>query len=70
MAKLGYVGLGTMGGRVALRLLKAGHQVRGYNRTPERARWLVDEGLTSARRRARSRRVPTSSSPWSLIRRH
>lgn len=45
MAKLGYVGLGTMGGRVALRLLKAGHQVRGYNRTPERASWLVDEGL-------------------------
>jgi 3-hydroxyisobutyrate dehydrogenase and related beta-hydroxyacid dehydrogenases len=35
-----------MGGRVALRLLKAGHEVRGYNRTPERARWLVDEGLT------------------------
>ena len=34
-----------MGGRVALRLLKAGHQVRGYNRTPERASWLVDEGL-------------------------
>jgi 3-hydroxyisobutyrate dehydrogenase-like beta-hydroxyacid dehydrogenase len=46
MAKLGYVGLGTMGGRVALRLLKTGHEVRGYNRTPERARWLVDEGLT------------------------
>jgi 3-hydroxyisobutyrate dehydrogenase-like beta-hydroxyacid dehydrogenase len=34
-----------MGGRVALRLLKAGHTVRGYNRTPERARWLADEGL-------------------------
>jgi 3-hydroxyisobutyrate dehydrogenase-like beta-hydroxyacid dehydrogenase len=45
VAELGYVGLGTMGGRVALRLLKAGHTVRGYNRTPERARWLVDEGL-------------------------
>jgi 3-hydroxyisobutyrate dehydrogenase-like beta-hydroxyacid dehydrogenase len=34
-----------MGGRVALRLLKAGHTVRGYNRTQERARWLVEEGL-------------------------
>ena len=45
MAELGYVGLGTMGGRVALRLLKAGHHMRGYNRTPERARWLVDQGL-------------------------
>jgi 3-hydroxyisobutyrate dehydrogenase-like beta-hydroxyacid dehydrogenase len=45
VAELGYVGLGTMGGRVALRLLKAGHRMRGYNRTPERARWLVDQGL-------------------------
>jgi len=34
-----------MGGRVALRLLKAGHKVRGYNRTVERARWLADQGL-------------------------
>jgi 3-hydroxyisobutyrate dehydrogenase-like beta-hydroxyacid dehydrogenase len=45
MAEVGYVGLGTMGGRVALRLLKAGHKMRGYNRTPERAQWLVDEGM-------------------------
>jgi 3-hydroxyisobutyrate dehydrogenase-like beta-hydroxyacid dehydrogenase len=30
---------------VALRLLKAGHRVCGYNRTPDRARWLVGEGL-------------------------
>ena len=45
MAQLGYVGLGTMGGRVALRLLKAGHEVRGYNRTASRASWLVDHGL-------------------------
>jgi 3-hydroxyisobutyrate dehydrogenase-like beta-hydroxyacid dehydrogenase len=45
VAQLGYVGLGTMGGRVALRLLKAGHRVRGYNRTAGRARWLVDQGL-------------------------
>jgi 3-hydroxyisobutyrate dehydrogenase-like beta-hydroxyacid dehydrogenase len=43
--KLGYVGLGTMGGRVARRLLLAGHEVRGYNRTPAKAAWLVDEGL-------------------------
>jgi len=35
-----------MGGRVALRLLKAGHQVCGYNRTQERAKWLVEEGLS------------------------
>ena len=45
MAELGYVGLGTMGGRVALRLIKAGHRVRGYNRTPKRASWLVEQGM-------------------------
>jgi 3-hydroxyisobutyrate dehydrogenase-like beta-hydroxyacid dehydrogenase len=45
VAQLGYVGLGTMGGRVALRLLKAGHKLRGYNRTASRAKWLADQGL-------------------------
>jgi 3-hydroxyisobutyrate dehydrogenase-like beta-hydroxyacid dehydrogenase len=34
-----------MGGRVALRLLKAGHTVRGYNRTAAKAAWLEREGL-------------------------
>jgi 3-hydroxyisobutyrate dehydrogenase-like beta-hydroxyacid dehydrogenase len=34
-----------MGGRVALRLLKAGHTVRGYNRTAGKAEWLESEGL-------------------------
>jgi 3-hydroxyisobutyrate dehydrogenase-like beta-hydroxyacid dehydrogenase len=34
-----------MGGRVALRLVKAGHRVRGYNRTPAKAGWLVEQGL-------------------------
>jgi len=43
--RLGFVGLGTMGGRVALRLLRAGHEVRGHNRTPAKAAWLVDEGV-------------------------
>src|SRR5439155_19804125 len=41
-------GLGTMGGRMAKRLLDAGHPVVGYNRTLERARWLVAAGLEPA----------------------
>ena len=45
---LGFAGLGTMGGRMAKRLLEAGHPVVGYNRTPERARWLVAAGLKLA----------------------
>ena len=45
MAELGYVGLGVMGGGVAKRLLDAGHTVTGWNRTKEKARWLIDAGL-------------------------
>jgi 3-hydroxyisobutyrate dehydrogenase-like beta-hydroxyacid dehydrogenase len=45
MASLGFVGLGVMGGGVAKRLLDAGHTVAGYNRTREKAQWLVDAGL-------------------------
>ena len=45
MAELGYVGLGTMGGGVAKRLLEAGHIVHGWNRTKAKAQSLVDLGL-------------------------
>jgi 3-hydroxyisobutyrate dehydrogenase-like beta-hydroxyacid dehydrogenase len=45
MATLGFVGLGVMGGGVARRLLAAGHEVHGWNRTREKATELVDEGL-------------------------
>ena len=45
MAELGYVGLGVMGGGVAKRLLDAGHSVTGWNRTQEKASWLLDAGM-------------------------
>ena len=45
MAELGYVGLGVMGGGVARRLLGAGHTVIGWNRTKEKAQWLLDAGM-------------------------
>lgn len=48
MAKLGFVGLGVMGGRITKRLLDAGHQVTGYNRTASKAQWLVQAGLRLA----------------------
>jgi 3-hydroxyisobutyrate dehydrogenase-like beta-hydroxyacid dehydrogenase len=44
-AKLGFVGLGVMGGGIARRLLEAGHEVHGYNRTREKARPLEELGL-------------------------
>ncbi|GER82881.1 MAG: NAD(P)-dependent oxidoreductase [Thermogemmatispora sp.] len=45
MANLGFVGLGAMGGRIAYRLLQAGHTLTGYNRTREKARWLLEAGM-------------------------
>ena len=45
MANLGYVGLGVMGGRMAKRLLDAGHTVVGHNRTRSKAQWLIEGGM-------------------------
>lgn len=45
MAKLGFVGLGVMGGRMVKRLLDAGYSVTGYNRTRSKADWLVAAGM-------------------------
>jgi 3-hydroxyisobutyrate dehydrogenase-like beta-hydroxyacid dehydrogenase len=48
MSRLAFVGLGAMGGRLARRLLAAGHQVSGWNRTAAKARDLVTAGLKLA----------------------
>jgi len=48
LATLGFVGLGTMGGTVAKRLLDAGHTLHGWNRTREKAQWLVEQGMILA----------------------
>lgn len=45
MARIGFIGLGKMGGRVVRRLLDAGHDVVGYNRTMAKAQWLLDAGM-------------------------
>jgi 3-hydroxyisobutyrate dehydrogenase-like beta-hydroxyacid dehydrogenase len=48
MAKIGYVGLGVMGGGVARRLLEAGHEVTGHNRTRSKAEPLIADGMRFA----------------------
>jgi 3-hydroxyisobutyrate dehydrogenase-like beta-hydroxyacid dehydrogenase len=45
VAKLGFVGLGVMGGGIVRRLLQAGHEVHGYNRTRDKALPLEEAGL-------------------------
>jgi 3-hydroxyisobutyrate dehydrogenase-like beta-hydroxyacid dehydrogenase len=49
MAVLGFVGLGAMGGRMARRLVEAGHTVVGWNRTAARAEPLLRAGMKAAR---------------------
>jgi len=42
--KLGMVGLGRMGMNMVRRLLKGGHKVVAYNRSPEKTRQIMKEG--------------------------
>jgi 3-hydroxyisobutyrate dehydrogenase-like beta-hydroxyacid dehydrogenase len=44
-ARVGFVGLGHMGGNMASRLLAAGHPVYGEARSREHAKTLIEEGL-------------------------
>ncbi len=45
MAKLGFIGLGVMGSRMAKRLMDAGHSVIGTNRTKLKAAPLIKAGM-------------------------
>jgi 3-hydroxyisobutyrate dehydrogenase-like beta-hydroxyacid dehydrogenase len=47
--KIGLIGLGLMGKPMGLNLLKAGHALTVWNRTPERAKELVPAGATLAK---------------------
>ncbi len=45
MSRIGFIGLGSMGSRIAGRLLDAGNEVHGTNRTRSKAQSLLDHGL-------------------------
>jgi 3-hydroxyisobutyrate dehydrogenase len=45
MANLGFIGLGLMGSRIVKRLITAGHQVSGYNRTRAKAESSIQAGM-------------------------
>jgi 3-hydroxyisobutyrate dehydrogenase-like beta-hydroxyacid dehydrogenase len=47
--RVGFIGLGNMGGGMAANLLNAGHALTVYNRTPAKADALVVEGATLAK---------------------
>jgi 3-hydroxyisobutyrate dehydrogenase-like beta-hydroxyacid dehydrogenase len=48
MTSIAFIGLGGMGGRIAVRLLDAGHELIVWNRTPEKTRPLVERGADAA----------------------
>lgn len=48
MAKVAFLGLGTMGREMALNLLAAGHELTVWNRTPAKTAPLVEKGASAA----------------------
>ena len=46
--RIGFVGLGRMGANMVRRLVRDGHEVVAYNRTPEKTREIMDEGADGA----------------------
>lgn len=48
--KVGFIGLGAMGAGIAANILKAGHQVIAWNRTPAASRALSELGATAGAR--------------------
>ena len=50
VTRIGFIGLGTMGGPMALNLLKAGHEVAVYNRSAAKCAPLARAGAVVAER--------------------
>ena len=46
---IGFIGLGKMGLGMAANLMKAGHRVTVYNRSPDKAEALAEQGATAVR---------------------
>ena len=46
--RIGFIGLGRMGANMVRRLLRDGHEIVAYNRTPEKTREIEGEGAMAA----------------------
>jgi 6-phosphogluconate dehydrogenase len=46
--RIGFIGLGRMGSNMVRRLVRDGHQIVAYNRTPEKTREIAGEGAEAS----------------------
>ena len=46
--RIGFIGLGRMGANMVRRLVRDGHEIVIYNRTPEKTREIAAEGATAS----------------------
>ena len=46
--RIGFIGLGRMGSNMVRRLLRDGHAIVAYNRSPEKTREIATEGAEAA----------------------
>ena len=70
-SKLGFIGIGAMGSRIAGRLLTHGFQVTVFDRNPDKANALIASGAIMARSKSRpliTTLTPVFSSPIRLTR--
>jgi 6-phosphogluconate dehydrogenase len=66
--KIGMIGLGRMGGNMVKRLLKDGHQVVVYDRTPKHVQDLVKEGAIGAQSMEDLvDKLPTPRVAWMMV---
>ncbi|HTS15630.1 MAG TPA: NAD(P)-binding domain-containing protein, partial [Candidatus Sulfotelmatobacter sp.] len=66
--KLGMVGLGRMGGNMAVRLLKAGHEIVAFDRHPEKVAALVGQGAAGASSlQELAQKLPTPRAIWLMV---
>lgn len=66
--QIGMVGLGRMGMNMARRLLKGGHEVWGYTRSPEKLKRAEEEGLRCAcTLKDLARNLKTPRAVWLMI---
>ncbi len=66
--RIGFIGLGRMGGNMVRRLLRDGHEIVAYNRSPEKTQEIATEGADPAFSIAELvGKLPSPRSVWVMV---